>query len=218
MRMKHSDTKKCRISIPTVITNTLFLFLDLPGWNFLSVCLVWISMRSSSPASAFSSPFWLFFLVPGGPRPPITSLGLGPFFFPGGRPEFWEVVRGALESGEPGNWGPVRPMFCWKMSYQKRKYCLGNKAPKSNSNISIYTKIKTKLKACTNFQWFYYLPQPDESPWPGPLLASEYWWFPESPLHALLKPECREITINHLTQFWLHYRVQNKASSYILNV
>lgn len=99
--------------------HTLFLFLDLPGWNFLSVCLVWISMRSSSPASALISPFWLFFLVPVGPRLPTTSLGFGPFFFPGGRPEFWEVVRGALESGEPGNWGPVRPMFCWKMSYQR---------------------------------------------------------------------------------------------------
>lgn len=109
---KHSYCHRCLF--------TLFLFLDLPGWNFLSVCLVWISRRSSSPASALSRPFWLFFLVPGGPRPPNTSFGLGPFFFPGGRPEFWEVVRGALESGEPGNWGPVRPMFCWKMSYEER--------------------------------------------------------------------------------------------------
>lgn len=98
---------------------TLFLLLDLPGLNFFSVCLVWISMRSSSPASALSRLFWLCFLVPVGARLPTTSFGLGPFFFPGGRPEFWDAVRGALESGEPGNGGPARPMFCWKMSCQR---------------------------------------------------------------------------------------------------
>lgn len=188
----------CWISILTVIANvckccTLFLFLDLAGWNFFSVCFVWISIRSSSPASALRSPFWLFFLVPWGPRPPITSLGLGPFFFPGGRPEFWEVVRGALESGEPGNWGPVRPIFCWKMSYRRKENYLVVIV------ILLYTH-KTKLKTCTDFQHFYYLPQQDESPWPGLWLESEYWWFLEFPPHALLKPECRKTTIHHLTQ------------------
>lgn len=100
---------------------TLFFVLDLPGWNFLSVCLVWISMRSSSPASAFICPFWFFFFVPVGPECPTVSFGLGPFFFPGGRPEFWDVFKEALARGEPGNCATVRPRFCWKMSYWRKK-------------------------------------------------------------------------------------------------
>lgn len=120
IRLKYSNKlKKKKNNSSRITAVTLLLLLDFPELNFFSVCLVWISMRSSSPASAFSRLFWLCFLVPVGATLLTTSFGLGPFFFPGGRPEFWEAVRGALESGEPGNGGPVRPMFCWKMSCQR---------------------------------------------------------------------------------------------------
>lgn len=104
------------------------LFFTLhAGWNFLSVCLVWISNRSSSPASVLISlPFWTFFLAPGGPTlpPPNPSFDLGALFLP----VFWLKVRavfnGALGCGEGRPWEtlngvPLLPMFCWKISCKK---------------------------------------------------------------------------------------------------
>lgn len=98
---------------------TLFLFFLLPDWHFFSVCLVWISRRSSSPAS-FIKPFWPFFLGLGD-----TSLGLGPLFFPGGRPGLWETARGeALGRGEGKPCVEVKGAAgrpCWKMSWSGRE-------------------------------------------------------------------------------------------------
>lgn len=93
---------------------TLFLFFLLPDWHFFSVCLVWISRRSNSPAS-FIKPFGPFFLGLGD-----ISLGLGPLFFPGGRPGLWETARGeALGRGVGKPCVEVKGAAgrpCWKMS------------------------------------------------------------------------------------------------------
>lgn len=172
--------------------HTLFLPLAFPGLNFFSVCLVWISMRSSSPASALSRLFWLCFLVPVGARLPTISFGLGPFFFPGGRPEFWDAVRGALESGEPGNGGPARPMFCWKMSCQR--IC---------AHFSLFVKKHNKVQNWNRYENFSannYVPQPVESPWQGLSRVFECWWFLEFLFHGQLMPIYLKKNIKYLIQ------------------
>lgn len=186
IRLKYSNKQQKNPSSINAVT--LLLLLDLPGLNFFSVCLVWISMRSSSPASALSRLLWLCFLVPVGARLPTTSFGLGPFFFPGGRPEFWDAVRETFESGEPGNGGPVRPMFCWKMSCQRICAHFSWSIQKK-----IYTEHRYEILSVNN-----YLPQPIESPWQGLSRVFEYWWFLEFLFHVRLKPKFMKKNIKYL--------------------